>query len=69
VHPGNGGGLMTKAAAKAGVDPTMTVAIKQHFPADRRIVDHDLAYRIMRLGMGAFVWLMRRIARQPIGSA
>ncbi|MFB0515365.1 MAG: SAM-dependent methyltransferase [Candidatus Neomarinimicrobiota bacterium] len=35
------------------------VAIEQHFPADQRIIDDDLAYRILPFGMRAFVWLMR----------
>ena len=50
---------MTVAAAKTGVGPTMAVALDQHFPADRRIVDDDLAVRILPPGMRAFVWLAR----------
>lgn len=50
---------MAQAAAKTGVGPTMTVAIEQHFPEDQRIIDDDLAYRILPFGMRAFVWLMR----------
>ena len=50
---------MAQAAAKTGVGPTMAVAIEQYFPADRRILDDDLAYRILPFGMRALVWLMR----------
>ncbi|AAM03623.1 TPA: class I SAM-dependent methyltransferase [Methanosarcina acetivorans] len=50
---------MTKAAAKTGVGPTALVAIEQHFPENQRIIEDDLAYRILPLGMRAFVWLMR----------
>jgi methyltransferase (TIGR00027 family) len=37
----------------------MTVAIEQYFPGDRRIINDDLAYRILPFGMRAFVWLTR----------
>jgi hypothetical protein len=50
---------MTQAAAKTGSDPTVLVAIEQHFPNDQRIIDDVLAYRILPLGMRAYVWLMR----------
>jgi methyltransferase (TIGR00027 family) len=35
------------------------VAIEQHFPKNRRIIDDDLAYRILPRGMRAYVWLMQ----------
>jgi methyltransferase (TIGR00027 family) len=35
------------------------VAIEQHFPKNRRIIDDDLAYRMLPLGMRAYAWLMR----------
>jgi methyltransferase (TIGR00027 family) len=50
---------MTKAAAKTGLGPTISVAVEQYYPKDRRIVDDQMAYRILPLGARAFVWLMR----------
>lgn len=50
---------MTKAAAKTGVSPTALVAIEQYFPAKQRIIEDDLASRILPLGMRSLVWLMR----------
>ena len=50
---------MAQAAAKTGVGPTTTVAVEQYFPEDQRIIDDDLAYRILPFGMRAIVWLMR----------
>lgn len=50
---------MTHAAAKTGSGPVAMVAIEQHFPKDRRIIDDVLAYRILPLGMRAYVWLMQ----------
>ncbi|AKB30832.1 hypothetical protein MSSAC_0156 [Methanosarcina siciliae C2J] len=50
---------MTKAAAKTGVGPTVLVAIEQYFPENQRIIEDDLAYRILPLGMRSLVWLMR----------
>lgn len=35
------------------------VAIEQHFPIDQRIIEDDLAYRILPFGMRAFMWFMR----------
>ena len=50
---------MTRAAAKTGTGPATMVAIEQHFPEDRRIVDDALSHRILPLGMRAYAWLMR----------
>jgi methyltransferase (TIGR00027 family) len=50
---------MAKAAAKTGVGPTTLVAIEQHFPEKQRIIEDDLAYRILPFGMKAFVWLVK----------
>ncbi|MCQ1534751.1 class I SAM-dependent methyltransferase [Methanosarcina sp. KYL-1] len=50
---------MTEAAAKTGVSPTALVAIEQYFPAKQRIIEDDLAYRILPLGLRSLVWLMR----------
>ncbi|AKB80430.1 hypothetical protein MSHOH_3947 [Methanosarcina horonobensis HB-1 = JCM 15518] len=50
---------MTKEAAKTGIGPTVLVAIEQHFPENQRIIEDDLAFRILPFSMRAFVWLMR----------
>ena len=50
---------MAQAAAKTGVGPTVTVAVEQYLPADQRMIDDDLAVRMLPFGMRAFVWLMR----------
>lgn len=50
---------MTKAAAKTGLSPTALVAIEQYFPAEQRIIEDDLAYRILPPGMRNLVWLMQ----------
>jgi methyltransferase (TIGR00027 family) len=50
---------MARAAAKTGSGPMVVVAIEQHFPKDQRIVDDDLANRILPFSMRAFVWLTR----------
>lgn len=34
------------------------VAIEQYFPEGARIIDDDLAYRIMPFGYRAYVWVM-----------
>jgi methyltransferase (TIGR00027 family) len=50
---------MARAAAKTGAGPTVTLAVEQFFPKDRRIVDDELAVRILPLGLRSLVWLMR----------
>jgi len=50
---------MAKRAAETGVGPTLIVAIEQHFPEGARIINDDLAYRILPFGMRAYVWLSR----------
>ena len=50
---------MTKAAAKTGMGPTALVAMEQYFPKEQRIIEDDLAYRIMPFGARAFLRLMR----------
>jgi methyltransferase (TIGR00027 family) len=50
---------MAQKAAKTGSGPTTIVAIEQHFPEAARIINDDLAYRILPFGMRAYVWLMR----------
>jgi hypothetical protein len=41
---------MTKAAAKMSVEPTSTVAIKQHLRVDQRIVDDGVTNRSLPRG-------------------
>jgi len=50
---------MTKAAAKTGVSPTAMVALEQYFPEKQRIIEDDMAYRILPFSMRAFVWLVK----------
>ncbi|MBW7885330.1 MAG: SAM-dependent methyltransferase [Caldilineaceae bacterium] len=50
---------MARAAASTGAGPTVTVAIDQHFSADRRIIEDKLAYSILPFSMRAVVWLTR----------
>ena len=50
---------MSKAAVKTGAGPIVSVAIEQHFPRDQRIIDDDLACRILPFGMRLVVWLTR----------
>jgi methyltransferase (TIGR00027 family) len=42
---------MSKEAAKTGSGPAVVVAIEQNFPQGERIIDDDLAYRILPAGM------------------
>lgn len=50
---------MTEAAAKTSAGPTFVVAIEQSFPKDQRIIDDDLALKIMPLIYRIFTILMR----------
>ncbi|AAM31165.1 methyltransferase [Methanosarcina mazei] len=50
---------MAKAAAKTGMSPTAMVALEQYFPEKQRIIEDDVAYRILPFGMRSIVWLMR----------
>jgi methyltransferase (TIGR00027 family) len=50
---------MAKAAAKTGVSPTTLVAIEQFFPEGSRIIEDDLAYRILPSGIKSFVGQMQ----------
>lgn len=50
---------MAKAAAKTGVSPTALIAIEQYFPKNQRIVDDDLAYRMLPFNLRTLLWLMR----------
>lgn len=46
---------MAKAETKTGVGPTVLVAIEQYFPEKERIIQDDLAYRILPPGIKPFV--------------
>jgi len=50
---------MTQKAAKTGSGPTAIIAIEQHFPEGARIINDDLAYRILPLAMRASIRLTR----------
>lgn len=50
---------MTQAAGKTGTGPTVSVAIEQHFPAQQRLIDDNLAYAILPFTMRAVVGLTR----------
>jgi len=47
---------VTKAAGKTGAGPTVTVAMEQQFPAQQRVLDDTLAYRMLPAAMRALVW-------------
>ena len=50
---------MTKAAAKTGVGPIVTIAVEQYFSEKQRIVEDGLAYHMLPPGSRIFVRLMR----------
>jgi methyltransferase (TIGR00027 family) len=50
---------MAEAAAKTGIGPIATVAIEQYFPKEQRIIEDNLAYKILPAGMRAFVRLVK----------
>lgn len=50
--------ITAKAAAKTGAGPTTMVAVEQYFPRGKRILEDDLAGRILPSGR-AFLRLMR----------
>jgi len=52
---------MAQKAAKTGTDPTVIVALEQHFPERERIIKDDLAYRILPFRVRAGVWLKLRL--------
>ncbi|MFN0156507.1 MAG: SAM-dependent methyltransferase [Bacteroidota bacterium] len=49
---------MSRKAIQTGVGPTALVAIEQHYPKSQRIIEDDLSYRVLPLGMRSFVWLV-----------
>jgi len=48
---------MTKKAAGTGSGPMGAVAIEQNFPEDERLINDDLAGKILPFGMKVYVWL------------
>jgi methyltransferase (TIGR00027 family) len=52
---------MAKNAAKTGPAPTVIVALEQHFPDGARIINDELAYRILPFTARAGVWLIPRL--------
>jgi methyltransferase (TIGR00027 family) len=53
--------IMTQAAAKTGMGPTVAAAVEQHFPEEQRIIEDNLAYSILPFSMRAFVHLTRPV--------
>lgn len=49
----------TVVAAQTGSGPTFMVAVEQYFPSDQRIIQDDLAFRIMPAGYRFLIKLMR----------
>jgi len=52
---------MARKAAKTGPGPMVMVALEQHYPEGERIINDDLAYRILPFGVRASVWLKLRL--------
>lgn len=50
---------MTKAAGKTSAGPTVTVALEQQFPAQQRVLEDTLAYRMLPAAMRALVWMTK----------
>ncbi len=50
---------MTKVAAQTGIGPTAAIAIEQYFPRNQRIVEDNLAYRILPPIVRALIWTTR----------
>ena len=50
---------MSKEAGKTASGPGALVAIEQFYPSEQRIIDDDIAYRVLSPGFRAFVQLMR----------
>ena len=50
---------MTEAAAKTGADPTFIVAVEHFFPRNQRIIDDDLAPKILPLSIRVMTSVMR----------
>jgi len=52
---------MTTKAAKTGPGPTLMVALEQHFPENKRLIQDNLAPRILPLGTRFSMWLKLRL--------
>jgi methyltransferase (TIGR00027 family) len=52
---------MAKKAAKTGPAPTVIVALEQHFPDSTRIINDELACRILPFTARAGIWLLERL--------
>ncbi|MEJ2678841.1 MAG: SAM-dependent methyltransferase [Gemmatimonadota bacterium] len=50
---------MSRAAAQTGPGPMSVIALERTFPEAQRVVDDDLAGRILPFGLRAFLWLVR----------
>ena len=50
---------MSKEAAKTAYGPTLLIAIEQFFPREQRIIEDNIAYRVLSPAARAFVQLMR----------
>ena len=50
---------MTKKAAETGSGPAAVVAIEQNFPEGTRLINDDLAGKILPFGARVWVWLTR----------
>ena len=50
---------MANKAAKTGSGPAAVLAIEQYFPEDKRLINDDMAGRILPFTMGVYVWLTR----------
>ncbi len=50
---------MTKAAAKTGADPIFIVAVEQFFPKYQRIIEDNLALKILPLSIRVVASVMR----------
>ena len=50
---------MSKEAGKTASGPTVVIAIEQYFPKAQRVVEDDIAFRILPFGFRVFVRLMR----------
>ncbi|MEJ2186404.1 MAG: SAM-dependent methyltransferase [Gemmatimonadota bacterium] len=50
---------MSRAAAQTGPGPMSVIAIERTFPPEQRVVDDELAGRILPFGLRVFLWLVR----------
>ena len=50
---------MAKIAARTGIVPTLVVAIEQSFPQEQRIIDDDLAGRMLPVAARVLVRLVQ----------